>query len=72
VDLVLPNITFLETSSSYLNIEGALLKTNKVLNKPYYSRSDWAILNALYIFMLNLINKIYDLNIKKKNVKYFV
>lgn len=40
IDLVLPSITFLEKSSSFLNIEGNLLKTNFILHPPIFSRND--------------------------------
>ena len=69
VDLILPSITFLEKSSDYLNIEGNYLQTNFVLYPPFFCRNDWSILNALYIYMLNFVYKIYDFNIKN-NANY--
>jgi hypothetical protein len=47
-----------------LNIEGKYLKTNKVVSKPYLTRNDWTILNALYLYSINFINKIYTFNLK--------
>lgn len=66
VDLILPNVTFLEKMSKFLNIEGNLLKTNKVVTKPNLSKNDWAILNALYLYSIKFLNKIYNFSIKKK------
>lgn len=70
VDLIFPSITFFEKSSNYLNIEGTLNQTNFVLYPPVFCRNDWSILNALYIYIINFINKIYNINIKNKNFLY--
>lgn len=65
VDLILPSITFLEKTGKYFNIAGTLLKTNKVSTKPNLSKNDWTILNALYLYSINFIYKLYNFNIKK-------
>lgn len=65
IDLILPSFTFLEKSSEFLNIEGHILHTNLVLNSPIYCRADWSILNALYMYILTFVNKIYSFNLKK-------
>lgn len=70
LDLILPSTTFLEKSSEYLNIEGILLSTNLVLHSPFFSRNDWSILNALYLFILNFVYKIYKFNNNEKIVNY--
>jgi len=65
VDLILPSITFLEKSSDYINIEGNYLQTNFILYPPFFCRNDWSILNALYIYMLNFVYKIYNFKLNK-------
>lgn len=65
VDLILPSVTFLEKSSDYINIEGNYLQTNFVLYPPFFCRNDWSILNALYIYVLNFVSRIYNLNFNK-------
>ncbi len=72
VDLILPNITFLEKSNKYLNIEGNLFYTNKVLTRPNFTRNDWMVLNALYIYILNILNKIFFFQLKKKKRNYLL
>lgn len=68
VDLVFPNVTFLEKLTNYIDIEGNLLQTNFILFPPNFCRNDWQILNGLYIYILNFIFNIYQLNtLKKKN-----
>jgi len=62
IDLIFPNVTFLEKSSNYLNIEGTFLQTNFILYPPVFSRNDWSILNAVYIYILNFVYKIYKLS----------
>lgn len=67
VDLVFPNVTFFEKSNDYLNIEGNFLQTNFILYPPVFCRNDWSILNALYIYILNFVYKIYNINFMKIN-----
>lgn len=66
VDLIFPSITFLEKSSNFLSIEGNLLQTNFILYPPVFCRNDWSILNALYIYILNFVVNLYNLDLKKK------
>ena len=66
VDLIFPSITFLEKSSNFLSIEGNLLQTNFILYPPVFCRNDWSILNALYIYILNFVVTLYNLDLKKK------
>jgi NADH dehydrogenase/NADH:ubiquinone oxidoreductase subunit G len=40
IDLIFPNVTFLEKSSNYLDIEGNILQTNFILYPPVFSRND--------------------------------
>jgi NADH-quinone oxidoreductase subunit G len=40
IDLIFPNVTFLEKSSNYLNVEGNILQTNFILYPPVFSRND--------------------------------
>lgn len=68
--LFFPNTTFLEKATKFLNIEGNILKTNKVVSKPYLTRNDWTILNALYLSILNFVNKIYNFNIKLSKLNF--
>lgn len=67
VDLVFPNVTFFEKSNDFLNIEGNILQTNFILYPPVFCRNDWSIINALYIYIINFINKIYNINIQQIN-----
>ena len=67
VNLILPSVTFLEKSSNFLNVEGNLVQTNLILYPPVYCRNDWSILNALYNYILNFVNNLYKLDLKKKN-----
>ena len=66
VDLILPSITFLEKSNDYINIEGNYLQTNFILYPPFFCRNDWSILNALYIYILNFVYKIYNFKFNEK------
>lgn len=70
VDVVFPNTNFLEKASKFLNIEGKYLKTNKVVSKPYLTRNDWTILNALYLYSLNFINKVYNFKLKLSKLNF--
>lgn len=65
VNLIFPSITFLEKAGEYLNIEGNFLQTNFILYPPFYCRNDWSILNAIYIYIINFIYKIYNFNYNK-------
>jgi NADH-quinone oxidoreductase subunit G len=40
VDLILPSVTFLEKSSSFLDIQGNVLRTNFILYPPIFARND--------------------------------
>jgi len=72
IDLIFPNVTFLEKSSNYLDIEGNILQTNFILYPPVFSRNDWSILNAVYIYILNFTAKIFNLyTVKFLNIKRF-
>lgn len=66
IDLIFPSTTFLEKLSNYLDIEGNFLQTNFVLFPPVFSRNDWSILNALYIYILNFVQKIFDIKFYEK------
>jgi NADH dehydrogenase (ubiquinone) Fe-S protein 1 len=66
VDLILPSTTFLEKFSNYINIEGSTIQTNFVLYPPFFCRNDWSILNALYIYIINFVYKIYNINFNKR------
>lgn len=66
IDLIFPSTTFLEKLSNYLDIEGNFLQTNFVLFPPVFSRNDWSILNALYIYILNFVKKIFDIKFYEK------
>lgn len=66
IDLIFPSTTFLEKLSNYLDIEGNFLQTNFVLFPPVFCRNDWSILNALYIYILNFVNKIFDIKFYEK------
>ena len=67
IDLIFPSTTFLEKSNDFLNIEGTCVQTNFVLYPPVFCRNDWSILNAIYIYILNFISKLYKINIEKMN-----
>lgn len=72
IDLIFPNVTFLEKSSNYLDIEGNILQTNFILYPPVFSRNDWSILNAVYIYILNFTAKIFNIStVKFLNIKRF-
>ena len=72
IDLIFPNVTFLEKSNNYLDIEGNILQTNFILYPPVFSRNDWSILNAVYIYILNFTTKILNLYpVKFLNIKRF-
>lgn len=62
MDLIFPNINFFEKSSNYLNVEGNSLQTNFILYPPVFCRNDWSILNAIYIYIINFIYKIYEIS----------
>ena len=66
IDLIFPTTTFIEKLSNYLDIEGNFLQTNFILFPPIFCRNDWSILNALYIYILNFICKIFDIKFYKK------
>lgn len=66
IDLIFPSTTFLEKLSNYLDIEGNYLQTNFVLFPPVFCRNDWSILNALYIYILNFVYKIFDIKFYEK------
>ena len=66
IDLIFPSTTFLEKLSNYLDIEGNFLQTNFVLFPPVFCRNDWSILNALYIYILNFVKKIFDIKFYEK------
>lgn len=66
IDLIFPNTNFLEKTSNFLNIDGNILRSMKIITRPNFCRNDWMILNALYIFIVNLYNKIYKFFKKKK------
>lgn len=66
IDLIFPSTTFLEKLSNYLDIEGNFLQTNFVLFPPVFCRNDWSILNALYIYILNFVQKIFDIKFYEK------
>lgn len=70
VDIVFPNITFLEKVGKFLNLEGNILKTNRVITTPFYARNDWVILNALYLYIITFIDKIYNFNVKIDEFNY--
>nr|YP_010041712.1 NADH dehydrogenase subunit 11 [Cyanophora sudae]QPB15042.1 NADH dehydrogenase subunit 11 [Cyanophora sudae] len=61
-NIVLPSHTYLEKSATYLNLEGVVCQTKKVIT-PIYSNSheDWKIINALSQF-LNTTMFTMDLN----------
>jgi hypothetical protein len=71
IDLIFPSTTFLERLSNYLDIEGNFLQTNFILFPPVFCRNDWSILNALYIYILNFINKIFNIKYSRK-ISYLV
>ena len=71
IDLIFPSTTFLERLSNYLDIEGNYLQTNFILFPPVFSRNDWSILNALYIYILNFIKKIFDIKFYKE-INYLI
>ena len=71
IDLIFPSTTFLERLSHYLDIEGNFLQTNFVLFPPVFSRNDWSILNALYIYILNFVNKVFEIKFYQK-ITYLV
>ena len=71
IDLILPSTTFLEKLSNYIDIEGNLLQTNFVLFPPNFCRNDWSILNALYIYILNFVNKIFDIKFYQR-ISYLI
>jgi len=68
VNIVFPNMTFLEKATKFLNIEGSFFKTNKVVDSPYLVRNDWTILNAFYIYVIRFLNKIYKFNLNISDV----
>jgi hypothetical protein len=57
---------FFEKSNEFLGINGSILKTNNSITKPKYSKNDWMIINALYLYGLNFYKKIYNYTIKYK------
>jgi len=46
-DLVLPGATYLEKAGTYVNTDGRVLLTRKVVTPPGRGRSDWEVLRAL-------------------------
>lgn len=72
VDIIFPTTTFLEKNGDYLNIEGSILSTNLILHPPLFCRNDWSILNVIYIYLLYIVKKIYNINNKVKIKKNYL
>jgi NADH dehydrogenase (ubiquinone) Fe-S protein 1 len=51
-DIVFPGATFIEKESCFLNLEGKVQKTKYIMAPPYFSRTDWKIINAFKLFFL--------------------
>ncbi len=71
IDLIFPTTTFLERLSNYIDIEGNFLQTNFVLFPPAFCRNDWSILNALYIYILNFVSKVFDIKFYQR-INYLI
>jgi NADH-quinone oxidoreductase chain G len=52
-DLILPGLTFLEKSGTYINVEGFIQKNDQILNLDTEQRKDAIIFKYLYKFLLN-------------------
>ena len=50
-DVILPGCSFVESNSSFINIEGRLQHTQFIKMPPGFARSDWKIINSLSIFL---------------------
>lgn len=66
-NLILPGLTFLEKSGTYLNLEGIIQRNNKILNLNTHQRKDVDIFKALYVLILSkhkkkVFNNFHSLN----------
>jgi NADH dehydrogenase (ubiquinone) Fe-S protein 1 len=57
-DIILPSVLFVEKNGLYLNFQGFLKRTKKILNSPGLSREDWQILASLFAFFV----KFFEIN----------
>jgi NADH-quinone oxidoreductase chain G len=74
-NLILPGLTFLEKSGTYINLEGTIQKNDKILNINIEQKKDSLIYKYMYKYIVKNNNNMY-LNIKnhlpyllKKNLK---
>ena len=55
IDILLPTLNFLEKRVSYINIEGRVQDTNIAVQNLSNSKSDWVILNTLFIYLSEML-----------------
>jgi len=64
IDILLPTLNFFEKRVPFLNIEGFVQNTNVAVSNLSNSKSDWVILNSLFLYfaeMLIVNNKLFNL-----------